>query len=352
MMMRHQCQPALAAPSVGATAKPAPPTERREPSKRVRRANAKYLDVYYQQEAAVDAWLADKTTSRWSTAPPVGNQVHTSAKAFRKRTSPPSANSVRRSPPVEPEYGPEEAEMMWRVQVAHGAGLDLYYQETLCGTSKSSKRRTKASPNSCAPGVKRTAVAEPPEGESRASAKARGAEPAKKPWTADEDERLLNVLAQCEGGCGESMRHDSATNWIIVSKGVCTRNPKQCRERYLNHLSPRTSKKGEWCADEEEKFLEAHRMLGNQWSEIVALNLLPGRSDNSIKNHWNSALRRVKSRLAREADTKPGGRHTQCDRPGDERHVQAVHALEAYIEDYLRRQGTEPPTEMNITAAS
>jgi len=67
------------------------------------------------------------------------------------------------------------------------------------------------------------------------------------------------------------------------------RNGKQCRERYLNHLDP-SIKKDSWTEEEDRLVMKYHAKLGNQWSKIA--KKLPGRTANSIKNHWNATLNR------------------------------------------------------------
>ncbi|KAL2345569.1 hypothetical protein Fmac_006854 [Flemingia macrophylla] len=98
-------------------------------------------------------------------------------------------------------------------------------------------------------------------------------------WSPEEDEKLLNYITKNGHGC-----------WSSVPKlAGLQRCGKSCRLRWINYLRP-DLKRGAFSQQEENSIIELHAVLGNRWSQIAAQ--LPGRTDNEIKNLWNSCLKK------------------------------------------------------------
>ncbi|XP_009789695.1 transcription factor MYB41-like [Nicotiana sylvestris] len=112
----------------------------------------------------------------------------------------------------------------------------------------------------------------------------------KGPWTEDEDEKLIDYIKKY-----------GHTNWqLIPRKAGLKRCGKSCRLRWNNYLRP-DIKRGGFSHEEEEIIINLHSVLGNKWSRIAAH--LPGRTDNEIKNFYNTHLKKKLLKLGIDPQT-------------------------------------------------
>jgi hypothetical protein len=104
-------------------------------------------------------------------------------------------------------------------------------------------------------------------------------------WTNDEDQVILNFVGD-----------NGVKDWAKLATRLPGRTGKQCRERFKNHLDPNVMHSA-WTAVEDDQLVELHSQYGNQWTLISAF--FDGRTDNCVKNRWNSTLKKRIQRMER-----------------------------------------------------
>ena len=102
-------------------------------------------------------------------------------------------------------------------------------------------------------------------------------------WTQEEDMKIVKFVSE-----------NGIHLWAKLALSLPGRTGKQCRERYKNHLDPNLNK-SVWTTEEDKLLIQLHHEHGSAWTKIASH--FPGRTDNCVKNRWNSTLKKRIERI-------------------------------------------------------
>nr|AXP84155.1 transcription factor MYB domain protein 103 [Tapiscia sinensis] len=137
-------------------------------------------------------------------------------------------------------------------------------------------------------------------------------------WTPEEDNKLSSYIAQ-----------HGTRNWRLIPKHAgLQRCGKSCRLRWTNYLRP-DLKHGQFSDSEEHTIVKLHSVVGNRWSLIAAQ--LPGRTDNDVKNHWNTKLKKKLSGMGIDPVTHKPFSHLMAEIATTLAPPQVAHLAEAAL---------------------
>ena len=143
-------------------------------------------------------------------------------------------------------------------------------------------------------------------------------------WTREEDEIIMQFVAEV-----------GAKNWATLAEKLPGRVGKQCRERWVNHLNPNLNK-DPWTVEEDQQLINLHATMGNCWTKIASF--FPGRTDNNIKNRWNTTLKKRLERLEK-------GQPLIMKKGRKPKQMKAPQQLDIQPHSHLVNEASSPPSE-------